>query len=105
MSASSATTRIGIEVVAEAHVAVGIGRGIADAPVGEVGVGIVGARVPDRGAAGLPGIARPGFVARLARPGNGVEAPDFLAGLRVERGDEAADGAVAARQCRRSLYP
>ena len=46
---------------------------------------IVGAGHPDRRAAVLPGIARPGFVARFARAGNGVEAPGFLAGVRRRR--------------------
>ena len=89
---------IAIEVVAEADVAIGVRRRIADAPEGEVGVGVVSADVPDGRAAGLPRIARPGFMARLARPGDGVEAPGFLAGLRVECRDVAADGAVAARR-------
>ena len=34
----------------------------------------------------------------LARPGNRVEAPDFLAGRGIERGDETADAVFAARR-------
>ena len=92
---------IAIEVVAGAMVAIPIGTGIADAPVGEIEIGIVGARDPDGGAAGLPGIAGPGFVAGFARAGDGVEAPGFLAGRGVVGGDETADAVLAAGDCPR----
>ena len=44
----------------------------------------------------FPRVAGPGFVARLAGSGNGVEAPDLLAGLGVVSGDEAANAVLAA---------
>ena len=87
---------IAIEVVAAAVVAIPIGTGVADAPVSEIELGIVGAGDPHGGAASLPGIAGPGFVAGLARAGDGVEAPGFLAGGGVEGGDETADAELAA---------
>src|SRR5262249_22245218 len=84
-------------VVADPRVAVRVGRGIADAPIGEILIGVIRADVPDGRAAGLPGVSRPAFMARLARSGNGVEAPDFLASLRIEGDDLATRGAIAAR--------
>ena len=87
---------VAVQVVAEPRAAVPVGRRIAGAEEHEVRLGVVGAGVPDAGAAGLPRLARPGLVARLAGTGNRVEAPDLLAGLRVERRDVAADRAVAA---------
>ena len=44
----------------------------------------------------LPGIALPGFVARLALAGDGVETPGFFAGLYVVRGDEASNAVLAS---------
>ena len=59
--------RTAVEIVAHADIAVLIRARVADAPIGEVERRIVGARHPYRCAAGLPGIARPGFVTRLRR--------------------------------------
>ncbi len=87
---------VAVEVVAKPRRAVPVRRRVAGAEEHEVRLGIVGARVPHADAAGLPRVARPGLVARLAGSGNRVEAPDFLAGLRIERRDVAADRAVAA---------
>src|SRR6202035_1778754 len=80
-----------------ADVAVAIRRRISNPPVSQVGFGIVSSGVPDRGPSGFPGIAGPGFMARLARRWDGVEAPNFLPGLRLKRSNVAADRAVAAR--------
>ena len=88
---------VAVEVVAEPVAAVPVGRRIAGAEEHEVRLGIVGARVPDGGAAFLPRVARPRVVAGLAGPGNRVDAPHFLAGRRVERRDDPADAEVAAR--------
>ena len=88
--------RFAVEVVAGAAIAVPVGTRIADAPVGQIEIGIVGAGHPDRAAAGLPRIAGPRLVSALARTGNGVEAPGLLAGAGVERGDKPADAEFAA---------
>ena len=45
----------------------------------------------------LPGVAGPRFVAGFPGTGNRVEAPDFLAGIDVPRGDEPTDAEFAAR--------
>ena len=73
-------------------------RGIADAPVHEIELRIVGARDPGRATASLPGIAvlRPGFVALLAARRNRVAAPQMLAAPGVPAVDEAADTKLRA---------
>src|SRR6185295_17044104 len=76
--------------------AVPVGRGIAGAEVYEVRLGVVRAAVPHAGAAGLPRIAGPRVVPFFTRPRNRVEAPQFLAVLRVERRNVAADAEIAA---------
>src|SRR2546427_1471210 len=53
-----------VEIVAGVHVA-RPGRRIAGPPVRQVEVGIVESREPDRRSTGLPGVPRPGVVARL----------------------------------------
>ena len=100
--------RIGVEVVAWPLRAVVVGAGVADAPIRQVELRIVGAGHPDRAAAVLPGVGiaealRVGFgqrlprlVAGLAGRRNRVEAPCLLAGRRVVGGDEAADAVLAA---------
>ena len=87
---------VAVQVVAEPHAAVPIRRGVAGAPEREIRLGIVGGRVPDRGAALAPRVAGPRVVAGLAWRRDRVEAPSLLARLRVERGDVAADPHVAA---------
>src|SRR5690606_8723214 len=59
---------------------------------------IHGRRVPYRRPTPLPdvGILRPGVVAELAGAGDGVEAPQLLAGFRVEGAYPAARAEVAA---------
>src|SRR6185312_16230304 len=86
----------GIEVVAFAACTVPIGTGIADTPVQELQHRIVGAGSPDGAATVYPGLARPGFIAWLTRPGNRVEAPEFPAGVRGIGGKEAADAVFTA---------
>src|SRR5579871_438114 len=89
--------RIAIQVVAQPNFAIGVRRGISRAPEGQVGIWIISARVPDRRAASLPGIARPSLMPRLALPRDGVETPNLLSGLRVEGRNISADRAVATR--------
>src|SRR5262245_121042 len=86
---------VAVEVVAEPPAAVPVGRRIARAPEAEVRLGIVGGRVPHGGAAGAPRLAGPRVVAGLAGARDRVEPPDFLARLRIERGDVAANHHVA----------
>ena len=57
---------VAIEVVAPARAAVPVGRRIAGAEEHEIRLRIVGARVPHADAAGLPRVAGPRLVARLA---------------------------------------
>src|SRR5262249_22474611 len=73
-------------------------RGIAGAPIGDVGVGIVGAGDIERAAAGPPGVVLvlPGLVAGLAGAGDRERLPFDVAGLRIERRDPVAHAAVAA---------
>src|SRR5207302_10420797 len=73
-------------------------RGIANAPVHEIELRIVGPRDPGRAAASLPGIVvlRPGFVALLAARRNRVAAPQMLAAPGVPAVDEAADTELRA---------
>src|SRR5262245_52784696 len=91
-----------VEVVSNAVVAVIVGTGVASAPHGEVRLGIIRTRDPDRGAAmqvrivGLAILAEPTFVPGLARSGNRVEAPDFFTRIRVVSSEEAADTVFAA---------
>ncbi len=72
-------------------------RSVAGAPIDHVGVGIVVAGHPGGAAAGLPGVRLlPGVTARLARRGNAVGLPHRLAGLGVERLDEATHAELTA---------
>src|SRR5438067_625638 len=86
-----------IEIVAFTSVAVVIGAGVAGSPIHQVELGIVGAGDPGRRAAGLPALARPGFVPRLARTGDSPETPHVLAGLCVVRVEESANAELPAR--------
>src|SRR5579871_2461556 len=76
--------RAGIEIISEAHVAVGIRPRIARTPVERVRLGVVGAGVPGGSAAALSRIGRPGIVG-LALLGNGVEAPGQFSGGGIVR--------------------
>src|SRR5262249_58247832 len=78
---------------------------VARAPEGEVGLGVVGARDPDRGAAAFVVIAarRPGLASGLARRGDRVRLPHLLAGLRIERREETAHAQFAAGRAEQHL--
>src|SRR5438876_2753944 len=84
------------QVFALANIAVEIRARIADAPVESIGVGVIRAGHPGRGAAATPAISLPGVVAELARSGNRVEAPQAFAQDRVVGVDEAADSKLGA---------
>ena len=71
---------------------------VADAPVGDVEVGIVGAGQPDCPAAGPPIVTLPRRATELARARDRVEAPHLVAGRRIVGGDEAADTVLTARR-------
>src|SRR5262249_18614361 len=89
----------GIETVGAAAIGRIVRLGVAGAPIDQVELGVVGPVLPGRATAVLPGIGHlpgPGLCAGLARRGNGVAAPQMLAGRRVPAVEEAAGGAVAA---------
>src|SRR5207245_1764470 len=86
-----------IEIVALAHIAVPVGSRIPRTPVDGVALRIVSARHPGGGGPGFPALAFPGFVPRLALGGDGVEAPQPLAGLGVIAIDKSASAKLAAR--------
>ena len=73
---------------------------VARAPVHQVELGIIGPDIPSRPGARLPGIAFPRFVARLARPRDGVGLPHQLAGALPVGLDGATDAILAARIAR-----
>src|SRR5262249_17984612 len=84
----------------------GGGTGGGGAEEGQAGGGVKGGRLPDRSATVHPGGRllwirivgrRPRVAADVARRGNRVEAPDFVAILRVERGDSSANAVLSAR--------
>ncbi len=88
----------GVEIVAGTLVA-HPRAAVADAPVRQIGLGIVVPGDPHRAAAGLPLIAlRPGLAAGFAGRGNGVGSPQLLAGVGIEGRDEAANSKLAARR-------
>ncbi len=72
-------------------------RGVAGAPIDDIGIRIVIAGHPGRGAAGLPGIGLlPGVAAGLAGRRNGIGLPGRLAGIAIERLHEAAHAELTA---------
>src|SRR6185503_11319524 len=73
------------------------GTSVAGGPVDQVQLGIIRAHAPCRTGTGLPRVALPAVVARLAIAGNGVAFPHQLAGFLIVRFDEAADAVLAAR--------
>src|SRR5262249_33083124 len=90
--------RVGIEVVARARCGVVLRDRIAGAPDGELGRGIVGPRLPQATAAGLPGVVLvlPGLAAGLARLRNRIPAPQLIAGSGIERCEPPTGPAVAS---------
>src|SRR5260221_14328457 len=67
------------------------GTAVAGRPINQVQLWVKGTHSPGRSGAGLPRIALPGVVARLAISGNGVTFPHHVAGFLIVRFDEAAD--------------
>ena len=87
---------VGVKIVAIALVADHIRRRVACSPVHQVGFRVISAGDPSGSAAGLPAIARPGFVAGLARRRHRVEAPGSRTGLYIVSVQEAADTVFGA---------
>src|SRR5262245_14721307 len=73
-------------------------RRVPRAPIGEVGLRIVGAGHVERAAAGLPGVllVLPGLAARLAGGGDDEGLPLLLASLGIEACEPVAHPVVAA---------
>src|SRR5437016_1649433 len=88
--------RCGVEVITRPLIADGWSS-VAGSPERQVGIRIVIACDPHRGAAGFPLVAFwPGFAARLARRGNRVRSPLLLARFQIESSHEAANSKFAA---------
>ena len=88
--------RAGVEVVARSQVTVPVRRGVADRPVQQIELGIVGAGQPGRAAACLPAISAPGVAARLAGRRDRELAPESLARRGIVGIDEPADARLGA---------
>ena len=95
---------VGEQIVARPRLAVIDRRRVADAPVNEIELGIEASGDPRGAATGFPRTVLPGIVTELARSRNGVEAPAQLTGLRIVRGQEPADGELAAMDIGASLW-
>ena len=90
------------KVVAGPHGAVQIGAGVASRKIDEAELGIDGRRLPHGRAAELPRVvvARPGVVTDFAGARDGIEGPDELARVGIERFHATAATAVAAGESR-----
>ncbi len=87
---------IGIKIVALPLSVVEVRAGIADSPVRQVELGIVGPGDPHGCSPVRPGISAPAFVSWLAGPRNRIEFPRFLAGFRIISGNKPANAVLAA---------
>src|SRR5262249_34395101 len=81
-------------------VAVHIRSGIADRPVKQAELGVVGARHPGRSTGVLDRLAFPGLGAGLSGKGRGPESPALLAGFLLVCADEPARARVASSYAR-----
>src|SRR5262245_15316054 len=86
--------RRGIEIVPRVHIP-WPGRGIPRPPGGQVTRWSIVAGDPYRHPPSLPGLTRPGVVARLARTWDGIGLPYLLARLRIIGRNEAANAQLA----------
>src|SRR5579862_9972827 len=84
-------SRIGIQIVTLAHVAIPIRRGIAGAPDNQILVDIVRTSDPGGPAAMLPGITAPCLGTWFARRGNCPKPPAALTRRGIVGVDEAAN--------------
>src|SRR5262249_55557223 len=86
-----------IEIVAGPALRIVARHRIAGAPIGQIGLWIVGAGDIEGAAAGLPGVVLvlPGLVPRFARSGNGISPPQHVAGPGIERGNPVARSTIA----------
>ncbi len=80
---------VGIQIIALAAARIEVRLRVANTPVERIGLRVIRAGHPRARAAALPGIPRPGLVARIARTGNGIEAPALLAGVGIVGRDES----------------
>ena len=91
--------RVGVQVVAQPHLAAVVGAGVAGAPVDEVQLRIVRAGDPGRRPARAPRISQPCLVVGMVRTRNGVGPPGALAGLGVVRIEEPRGCRTPRRRC------
>src|SRR5262249_2535080 len=83
--------RIAVQIVAAAVVTVVIRTWVADAPIREVCLRVIGASDPNRCSAMLPGVFVPSFVSRLAWSRNRIEAPCLFSCFHVIGCQESSD--------------
>src|SRR5215471_15501194 len=88
--------RIAVKIVTRSALATVRWRRIPGSPESRIGRGIVCASDPRWRAADFPGVAFPGFVAWLIRPGNRVETPFARAGRSIISINEPANAVFAA---------
>ena len=88
--------RVGVQVVAQPHLAAVVGAGVAGAPVDQVQLRIVRACDPGRRAARAPRVAQPGLVVGMVRSRDRVRPPRALAGLGVVRVQEPPNAELPA---------
>src|SRR6202041_2635020 len=88
---------VAVEIVTASRAPITAGRWVSRGPIDEVQFRIVRACDPRRRSAGLPRVAGPGLMSRLARPRNGVKAPSALTGVGIVRIHKSANTIFAAR--------
>src|SRR5687768_13636104 len=85
---------IRIKIRALSCLSIEVGCGIADTPVDEIEVGIVGAGHPRGASSEFPAVPQPGLVPLFARPGDSVKAPPELTRLPLIGNDVTAVGGI-----------
>src|SRR5271154_6094775 len=88
--------RVRKQIISAACGTVVIRPGISGVYIEKPQVGIERGLHPHGSAAGLPGFALPGFVARLARTRYRIPAPDLVARFCLVRGETSTQAAIPA---------
>src|SRR5678815_3909401 len=85
-----------IKIVTRTAIAIPIGSGVADTPVHQIEIRIVGSGCPNRTAASLPGVTAPCLAAGLTGRRNRVKAPELLSIRSAVRRDETSNTVFSA---------